>query len=130
MGMIHGRTATGTIVPILVAADGSLGISTITPGTITIEDASIEAMIGGVPEQFNGTATDVAATITPAAKTRSLLIDNTGVTNNLLFSLAGGVYKTLPPEASISLFVDVTSFLVKCAAGLTTTYEIIAVEAE
>jgi hypothetical protein len=131
MGMIHGRTVGGSVIPILVAADGTLAIGSIAPGAITIDSVTIEKMIGGLPQHWNGTATDVAATVTFTATSRSILFDNIGDTNDLYFSLDGGTkWKKMGPESSISIMCDRTTIQVKCAAGLTTGYEIIAVVAE
>lgn len=131
MAMIHGRTATGALVPIKVAADGSLSVGTISPGAITIDNLSIEGLFGGTPEHWNGTAGAAPATVTFSKKSRSILFDNTGDTNALLFSLDGGTkFKTLPPESSICVNCDRTTVVVKTAGAPTTTYEIIAVVAE
>ena len=128
MAMIHGKTAAGAVIPVKVNNDGSLAVGTITPGSVTLSDATIEGLFGGLPQHWNGTAVAAPATITFTKNSRSILIDNTGDTNALLFSLDGGTkWKTLPPESSINLSCDRTTIQVKTAAAPTTTYEIIAV---
>lgn len=123
MAVIHGKTAVGSIVPVRVDNSGQL--------IIELAAVTIEASFGGLPEHWNGTATDVAATITFSDTSRSIMIDNIGIVNDLLFSFDGGTkWKTLPPEASISIMCDRDDIEVKCGAGLTTDYEIIVVVAE
>lgn len=121
MSMIHGKTSAGRVIPVQVDANGRLALASVT----------VEASFGGKPEHWDGTAGAAPATVTFSDTTRSIMIDNTGDTNDLLFSLDGGTkFKTLPPESSISIACDRADMEVKTAGAPTTTYEIVAVVAE
>jgi len=121
MAVVHGKTTLGSIIPVQVDSSGRLIMATVT----------VEASFGGKPEHWNGTAGAAPTTVTFSDISRNIMIDNTGDTNALLFSLDGGTkFKTLPAESSISLMCDRTTMVVKTAGAPTTTYEIIAVVAE
>ncbi len=78
----------------------------------------------GTPTHFSGTVgTTPVDTVTPASTTKSILIENTHATQNILISLDGGSnWKTIRPYGVLSLDVAVTSFQVK-GSGASTTYE-------
>jgi hypothetical protein len=76
---------------------------------------------------FSGSVTD-----TPSAKdckssgipAGSVVIQNTGTTNNLLYSFNGTDYLTLPPQGMITYNARCSSITLKCSTALTTTAEI------
>lgn len=130
MAVIHGKTNLGAVFPVLVDNTGRIVIS----GEIELGEVTLEATFGGTPSHHNGTTTTAAVEVVFHAtkKTRTIIIDNTGVTNAMEFSLDGGtLWKTLPEESSIQVPADVLSLHVRSkVAGSHTTYEIIAVVAE
>lgn len=77
-----------------------------------------------IPTHFNGTVgTTPATTITPASNTKTILLENTHATQNILVSLdAGSNWKTLRPYGVLSLECAVASFQVK-GSGAATSYE-------
>ena len=103
-------------------------------GTIEIGDLTIGKMIGGAPEPKTGTASNVAAAVVFTKITRSVFINNTGIANDLQYSFDNGVtYFVMPAEGSMTFLVDLpiaTGVKVRCAAELTTTYEILGIVAE
>lgn len=84
---------------------------------------------GTAVQHFNGTATVVPATITFAAKSKSILIENTNAAvNPLQVSFDGGVtYKRVRQNQTIGLEVELNSIMVR-TPSLTTSYEIVVVE--
>ena len=79
-----------------------------------------------IPKHFNGTANITPADVDFNNVSGSILIHNTGVTNDLLVSFDGGTtFKTIPTESSLGYDdVNMKKVVVKTNAG-TTTYEIV-----
>ena len=79
-----------------------------------------------IPKHFNGTANTTPADVDFNNVTGSILIHNTGDTNDLLVSLDGGVnFKTIPAETSFGYEkINIKKVVVKTSI-LTTTYEIV-----
>ncbi|KKL81601.1 hypothetical protein LCGC14_1993140 [marine sediment metagenome] len=79
-----------------------------------------------IPKHFNGTANTTPADVAFNNVSGSILIHNTGVTEDLLVSLDGGAnFKTMPPETVLGYdTINLKKVVVKTSTG-TTTYEII-----
>lgn len=87
-------------------------------------DYSSKAAVPNLWIEYEGTATTVKATVTFAGTSASLYIENTGDTNNLLYSLDGGTtWATLVPGQNKGVDVAQAYALVKSGAS-TTTYSI------
>ena len=99
-----------------VDSNGIIKNVTLVGGRIPI-DISI-----GVPSHFNGSIGTTAKTITPSDTTKSVFIENTHLTQNILISFDGTNYKTIRPYGVYSGDVAVSSFKVK-GSGADTTYE-------
>ena len=82
--------------------------------------------LDNVPKHFNGTATVTPADVDFNNVTGSLLVHNTGVTNDLLVSLDGGTtFKTIPTESVLGFEeINLKKVVVKTNAA-TTTFEIV-----
>ncbi|KKM79447.1 hypothetical protein LCGC14_1349800 [marine sediment metagenome] len=79
-----------------------------------------------IPKHFNGTANTTPADVDFSNVSGSILIHNTGVTEDLLVSLDGGAnFKTIPSENVLGYDdINLKKVVVKTSTG-TTTYEII-----
>ncbi len=79
-----------------------------------------------IPKHFNGTANTTPADVDFNNVSGSILIHNTGVTQDLLVSLDGGAnFKTIPSETILGYdAINLKKVVVKTSTE-TTTYEII-----
>ena len=79
-----------------------------------------------IPKHFNGTANTTPAVVNFNNVSGSILIHNTGVTEDLLVSFDGGVnFKTIPAENVLGYDdINLKKVSVKTSTG-TTTYEIV-----
>lgn len=118
------KKADGSATQALVDDDGKLNIDIdmATEGIAT--EATLAKTIPGAPTVFSGSVgTTPTTTITPATPTKSILLENTHATQNILISFdAGSNWKTVGPKGVYSIDCAVSSFQVK-GSGDATTYE-------
>lgn len=115
------------VVEVSNLSDLTIDADQINLNTDTLE-AKLQTIIDqtaiGTPTHFSGIvgATPVD-TITPASATKSILIENTHATQNVLISLdSGSNWKTVRPYGVFTIDCSIASFQVK-GSGASTTYE-------
>ena len=131
--------ADGDYAPLQVNATGALKVEVIeTVGgggvdpvglkniaAVTINPATEDTLVAGVAEHHNGTATTTPANEAFSGTSKSILIDNTDVSGDLLVSFDSGANtKTIVPGQSLSVEANHTSVEVSASAG-TVSYEIL-----
>ena len=78
-------------------------------------------------KHYNGTATTTPATITFTPTGKSIFIQNTASSNNLLISFdAGSNFKTLKPSEAFSIDAGLVSIDVKSSSGSVTYESVVA----
>lgn len=82
----------------------------------------------GVPKHYNGVANIASASVTFASATKSLLIENLDLLNDLLVSFDGGTTSfVLPSGETLGLDAEATSIDISASAN-GTSYQILTTE--
>lgn len=96
-------------------------------GTVYME-GSVTIVSSGVPLHYNGIAMLIAATVTFAATTKHVQIENMDSTKNLLVSFDGGTnWRTIQPGYILDIDCAIADLDIKASAD-NCNYEILSVE--